>query len=175
MLTRIYTAICSKLNTAICHNPADTLRNNDVVITSKRRHFDAVTSKWRRFDVITTLLLLHVFDGKLVVYHVPVPHLHTSAMFYPSERLTGYAGKSRAVRRQLEMNTYREGLRRDFRKRSVGFITAGSTYDPNLHCNTCQQTRGASGLGLIESAHHLIWNFCMMGAEWKKGRLNCAW
>ena len=34
--------------------PADTLRNNDVVIRSK----------WRRFDVITTLLLRHVFDGK---------------------------------------------------------------------------------------------------------------
>ena len=38
------------------------LRNNDVVITSKRRHFDVVTSKWRRFDVITTLLLRHVFS-----------------------------------------------------------------------------------------------------------------
>ena len=34
----------------------NTLRNNDVVIMSKRRHFDVVTSKWRRFDVITTLL-----------------------------------------------------------------------------------------------------------------------
>ena len=29
----------------------DTLRNNDVVITSKRRNFDAITSKCRRFDV----------------------------------------------------------------------------------------------------------------------------
>ena len=45
-------------------NPTDTLRNNDVVITSKRRHFDVITSKWRRFDVITTLLLRHVFSGK---------------------------------------------------------------------------------------------------------------
>ena len=43
--------------------PADTLRNNDVVITSKWRHFDVITSKWRRFDVITTLLLRHVFSG----------------------------------------------------------------------------------------------------------------
>ena len=43
--------------------PANTLRNNDVVITSKRRHFDVITSKWRRFDVITTLLLRHVFSG----------------------------------------------------------------------------------------------------------------
>ena len=43
--------------------PANTLRNNDVVITSKRRHFDVITSKWRRFDVITTLLIRHVFGG----------------------------------------------------------------------------------------------------------------
>ena len=42
--------------------PADTSRNNDVVITSKLRHFDVITSKWRRFDVITTLLLRHVFS-----------------------------------------------------------------------------------------------------------------
>ena len=42
--------------------PADTLRNNDVVITSKRRYyFDVITSQWRRSDVITTLLLRHVF------------------------------------------------------------------------------------------------------------------
>ena len=33
----------------------NTLRDNDVVITSKRRHFDVITSKWRRFDVITNL------------------------------------------------------------------------------------------------------------------------
>ena len=39
--------------------PADTLRNNDVVITSNQRHFDVITSKWR-FDVITTLLLCHM-------------------------------------------------------------------------------------------------------------------
>ena len=43
--------------------PADTLRNNDVVITSKRRHFDVITSKWHRFDVMTTLLLSNVFRG----------------------------------------------------------------------------------------------------------------
>ena len=43
--------------------PANTLRNNDVAITSKRRHFDVITSKWRRFDVITTLLLRHVPRG----------------------------------------------------------------------------------------------------------------
>ena len=39
--------------------PADTLRNNDVVVTSKR-HYDAITSKWRRFDVITALSSRHV-------------------------------------------------------------------------------------------------------------------
>ena len=41
--------------------PADILRNNDIVMTSTRRHFDVITSKWRRFHVITTLLLRHVF------------------------------------------------------------------------------------------------------------------
>ena len=47
-----------------CGNfPADTLRKNDVVITSKRRHCDVITSQWRRFDVITTSLLRHVFRG----------------------------------------------------------------------------------------------------------------
>ena len=43
--------------------PADTLGNNDVVIMSKRRHFDVITSKWRRFDVTTTLLSRQVFGG----------------------------------------------------------------------------------------------------------------
>ena len=43
--------------------PAVTLRNDDVVFTSKRRHFDVITSKWRGFDVITTLLLRQVFNG----------------------------------------------------------------------------------------------------------------
>ena len=42
------------LGFATGNNPADTLRNNGVVITSKRRDFDVITSKWRRFDVITT-------------------------------------------------------------------------------------------------------------------------
>ena len=44
------------------HSPTNTLRNNDVVITSKR-HFDGIASKWRRFDVISTLLLRHFFQG----------------------------------------------------------------------------------------------------------------
>ena len=46
-----------------CTVPADTLRNNDVVVTSKRRRFDVITSKWRRFDVITALLFCHMFIG----------------------------------------------------------------------------------------------------------------
>ena len=37
--------------------PLNTWRNNNVVITSKRRHFDVNVSKWRRFDVMTTSLL----------------------------------------------------------------------------------------------------------------------
>ena len=45
--------------------PLNTWRNNDVVITSKQRHFDVITSKWRRFDVITTSLLRNVFAGLL--------------------------------------------------------------------------------------------------------------
>ena len=53
----------------LTHIPADTLRNNDVVImpkntsfVSKWRRFDVITSKSHRFDVITTLLLRHVFS-----------------------------------------------------------------------------------------------------------------
>ena len=57
----IYTRRNGKGNTF--NFPANTLRNNDVVIASKQRHFDVITSKWRRFDVITTLLLRHVFRG----------------------------------------------------------------------------------------------------------------
>ena len=34
--------------------PADTLRNNDIIITSKLRHFDVVTSFWRYNDVFIT-------------------------------------------------------------------------------------------------------------------------
>ena len=44
-------------------NPLNTWRNNNVVITSKRRHFDVITSKWRRFNVITTSLLRNVSAG----------------------------------------------------------------------------------------------------------------
>ena len=40
--------------------PADTLRKNDVIITLKRCHFDAIASKWRRFDVITRFFYYYV-------------------------------------------------------------------------------------------------------------------
>ena len=40
--------------------PLNIWRNNNVVVTSKRRHFDVIMSKWRRFDVIKTLLLRYV-------------------------------------------------------------------------------------------------------------------
>ena len=44
-------------------SPLNTWCNNNVVITSKRRHFDVISSKWRRFDVITTLLFRNVSAG----------------------------------------------------------------------------------------------------------------
>ena len=44
-------------------DPADTLRSNDVGITSKRRHFEVITSKWHRFNVISTLLPRHFSMG----------------------------------------------------------------------------------------------------------------
>ena len=43
--------------------PLNTWRNNNVVLTSKRRYFDVITSKWRHFDVITTSLLRNVSAG----------------------------------------------------------------------------------------------------------------
>ena len=51
------------LHTNKVNIPLNTWRNDNVVITSKRRYFDVITSKWRRFDVITTLLLRNVFAG----------------------------------------------------------------------------------------------------------------
>ena len=57
-------------------NPLNTWRNNNVVITSKRRHFDVIviTSKWRRFDVITTSLLRHVSAKNLPLVGILVWH-----------------------------------------------------------------------------------------------------
>ena len=64
-------------------NPANTLRNDNVVITSKRRHFDVITSKWRRFDVITTLVLRHVFRGKRRSYqHNQAVYIIVSKLVY---------------------------------------------------------------------------------------------
>ena len=53
-------ALCDK---AERHVPLNTWRNNNVVITSKRRHFDVITSKLRRFDVTTMSLLRNVSAG----------------------------------------------------------------------------------------------------------------
>ena len=53
----------SKITVLWCIYPSYTICNNDVVITTIRRHFDVITSKWRRFDVITMLLLRHVLGG----------------------------------------------------------------------------------------------------------------
>ena len=50
-------------------HPLNTWRNNNVVITSKRRHFDVLTSKWRRCDVITTSLSRDVSAGQWIPSH----------------------------------------------------------------------------------------------------------
>ena len=48
----------------ICNTtPLNTWRNNNVMITSKRRHFDVITSKWHPFDVIMTSLSPNVSAG----------------------------------------------------------------------------------------------------------------
>ena len=59
-------------------NPLNTWGNNNVVITSKRRHFDVITSKWRRFDVITTSLLRDVSAGNVLNYTDLQPIISTS-------------------------------------------------------------------------------------------------
>ena len=50
--------LCSCLSSTLSGRSQPTSRNDDVVITPKRHHFDVITSKWRRFDVITTLLYI---------------------------------------------------------------------------------------------------------------------
>ena len=69
--------------------PSDTLRINDVVIASKRRHFDVITSKWRRFDVITTSLLRHVLCGSSAD-NVPPLHPHNSPVSFHSIKMSSY-------------------------------------------------------------------------------------
>ena len=49
----------------IIHTPLNTWRNDNVVTTPKRRHFDVIVSKWRGFNVITTSLMRNVFAGTL--------------------------------------------------------------------------------------------------------------
>ena len=74
---------------SVCVHPLNTWRNYNVVITSKRRHFDVVTSKWRRFYVITTSLLrnvshkpgsgnpwIHCPPSSPTPHHHPHPHPH---------------------------------------------------------------------------------------------------
>ena len=65
--------------------PSDTLRNNNVGITSKRGHFDVITSKWRRFDVMATLLLRHVFSGVILCLPYRLYHVFISSYIYNSE------------------------------------------------------------------------------------------
>ena len=49
----------------------NTWRINNVVITTKRRHFDLITPKWRRFDVLTTSILCYVSAGVYRNYSRP--------------------------------------------------------------------------------------------------------
>ena len=79
---------------------ADTLRDNDVVVKSKRCHFDVITSKWHRFHVITTLSLRHVFNGMhRSLYHMftPVISHHSIAFIYISNKLWITRSKKRAA------------------------------------------------------------------------------
>ena len=68
--------------------PGDPLRNNDVVITSKRCHFDVITCKWHRFHVITTFLLRHVFGGTVflhalvIILNLSLEHYEIVIAFY---------------------------------------------------------------------------------------------
>ena len=68
--------------------PLNTWRNNNVVITSKRRHFDAITSKWRRFDVITTWLLCNVSAGLAIMgWQEPFPVKMYRSQFKSEEKI----------------------------------------------------------------------------------------
>ena len=56
-------------NSPGCDYPLNTWRDNNVVITSTRRHFDVITWKWRRFDVMTSLLR-NVSTGCMMINYV---------------------------------------------------------------------------------------------------------
>ena len=68
--------ICTRTATSLPNGrcPLNTWRNNNIVITSKRRHFDV---KWHRFDVITTSLLRYVFVGWLLTHWIYVSSVLT--------------------------------------------------------------------------------------------------
>ena len=73
-----WNAICIITHQSTWWFPPNTIRDNNVVITSKRRHFDVITSKWHRFGVITTLLLSNVSAGLPDDGMVPI-HLQPSS------------------------------------------------------------------------------------------------
>ena len=58
-------ATCWNWNETLHFTPPNTSRNENIVITSKQRHFDVIMSQWRRFDIITTSLLCDVSVGPL--------------------------------------------------------------------------------------------------------------
>ena len=47
--------------------PLNTCRNDYVVVTTKRRHFDIIMSKWHRFHVTTASLLRNVSSGIIII------------------------------------------------------------------------------------------------------------
>ena len=59
----VTTSYVQLMNKYVRLYPPNTWRSNNVVITSKRCHFDVITSKLGRFDVITTSLLRNVSAG----------------------------------------------------------------------------------------------------------------
>ena len=65
VLTESLPGISGEPHTAprVWHCLLNTWRNSNVVITSKRRHFDVITSKWRRFDFKTTSFSRNVSAG----------------------------------------------------------------------------------------------------------------
>ena len=91
--------------------PLNTWRNDPVVITSKRRHFDVITSKWRRFDAITTSLLRNVSAHSL---QLPVtPSRSTLEVGWEDIALTNGAKKyvTTAKNKKVELANVREALK----------------------------------------------------------------
>ena len=93
------------------YTPLNTWRNDPVVITSKRRHFDVITSKWRRFDAITTSLLRNVSAHSL---QLPVtPSRSTLEVGWEDIALTNGAKKyvTTAKNKKVELANVREALK----------------------------------------------------------------